>query len=423
MSPLMPGMQPEDMEPGGPGFGAPPPIRVGQTREQRKARIQGLIDNFTFSLGAGLSASAEARGGAKNRTMAGMGAALQAAAFLEQARQAQAKQAQEMQIRQAELQNLLNPKPKPQVPGVDVPFSPEVTANKIAIQHPPAAPKPPEAPKKIDEFVNPSGKRVYAMQQPDGKITYEEGPEVQQPREPNAPRPTEAELDFQDYLKHNELTGKYGPDRIGFDKYKQDQRIEQAKATKTGPDPSIKELRVETRVDNIRSQYNAHPVVKKYNVVQDAVQFAKNLDPKTTNPSDDQALIYAFAKAMDPDSVVREGEYATVQKYSQSWADKFGFDVKRVFSNTTFLTPAARTNMKTTIEARAKPVQQQYGTVRKDFVGRIQQVTGRDGNEYIPDYGGAFDEPKPEKPTGPPANVKWLVGPGGKLIPNPAYKP
>ena len=51
-------------------------------------------------------------------------------------------------------------------------------------------------------------------------------------------------------------------------------------------------------------------------------------NPTSTN---DQALIYAFAKAMDPTSSVREGEYATVQKYAQSFANQLGFDVNRLF--------------------------------------------------------------------------------------------
>lgn len=36
--------------------------------------------------------------------------------------------------------------------------------------------------------------------------------------------------------------------------------------------------------------------------------------------TDDQALIYTFAKVMDPNSVVRESEYDTVQRFSQSLA-------------------------------------------------------------------------------------------------------
>src|SRR5262245_38177676 len=149
-------------------------------------------------------------------------------------------------------------------------------------------------------------------------------------------------------------------------------------------------MRVDTRIDSIRGQYNAHPVVNKFNIVADAVQFVKGLDPNTRNPADDQALIYAFAKAMDPDSVVREGEYATVQKYAQSWAQQFGFDAARIFSNTPFLTPEARANMKRTIESRAKPVGQQYRTVYNDFVKRADQVAKGAGKDYIPDYGEAF---------------------------------
>jgi hypothetical protein len=34
-------------------------------------------------------------------------------------------------------------------------------------------------------------------------------------------------------------------------------------------------------------------------------------------------MVYAFAKIMDPESVVREGEYETVKKYSQSLLSKW----------------------------------------------------------------------------------------------------
>ena len=46
-----------------------------------------------------------------------------------------------------------------------------------------------------------------------------------------------------------------------------------------------------------------------------AIQTARTLADSDT---DDQALIYTFAKVMDPNSVVRESEYQTVQDYSQS---------------------------------------------------------------------------------------------------------
>lgn len=200
-----------------------------------------------------------------------------------------------------------------------------------------------------------------------------------------------------EYKFYAEQETKAGRTPKSFDQWQTDDANRRKPAA---TDPAIRDLRIEGRVDAIRNQYNAHAVVKKYNVVQDAVQFVKGLDVNTKNPSDDQALIYAFAKAMDPDSVVREGEYATVQKYAQSWAEKFKFDALRIFSNTTFLTPEARNNMKATVEGRAKPIRQQYAAVHKDFVKRIEQVTGRDGNEYIPDYGAAFDAPPITNPSG-----------------------
>ena len=82
--------------------------------------------------------------------------------------------------------------------------------------------------------------------------------------------------------------------------------------------------RVQTRVDAKARGFDALPIVKTTQKMAEAVAFADSLNANTTNPADDQALIYAFAKAMDPDSVVREGEYATVQKYAQSWAECSG---------------------------------------------------------------------------------------------------
>jgi hypothetical protein len=145
---------------------------------------------------------------------------------------------------------------------------------------------------------------------------------------------------------------------------------------------------VQRRVDATSRSYESVAVVKNMQKVAESIEFANQLDPNTKNPADDQALIYNFAKAMDPDSVVREGEYAVVQKYAQSWAEKFGFDVKRLYSNSQFLTPEARANMKATITAKGKAAQNQYGRVRKQYADKINRITGStDGDEYLIDFG------------------------------------
>lgn len=163
-------------------------------------------------------------------------------------------------------------------------------------------------------------------------------------------------------------------------------RLESLKKQGTGLSPPA-----ERQVLQQASQFDSLPVVKNTQVMSEAVDFARSIDPNTKNPADDQALIYAFAKAMDPNSVVREGEYATVQKYAQSWAQTYKFNVERIGSNVAFLAPEARANMKATILSRFAAAQRQYEPVRKSFADRINKITGgTDGESYLTDYGASF---------------------------------
>lgn len=163
---------------------------------------------------------------------------------------------------------------------------------------------------------------------------------------------------------------------------------------------------IQAAVDGIARGFGTEPVVKTVQKAAEAVAFANGMDPNTTNPADDQALIYAFAKAMDPDSVVREGEYATVQKYSQSWADTYGFNVKRIFSNSPFLTPKTRADLKKTIQAKFAAMRGQYDNLRKSYAQRINKKTGRaDGESFLTDYGGGFPDTAP--PQGAPKRILY----------------
>ena len=161
---------------------------------------------------------------------------------------------------------------------------------------------------------------------------------------------------------------------------------------------------VARRVDARVRGFDSLPIVKTTQKMAEAVTFANKLDPNTKNPADDQALIYAFAKAMDPDSVVREGEYATVQKYAQAWSETFGFNAARIFSNTAFLTPQARANMKRTIQTKYSAGKQQYDNVRRSYATQINRITGQaDGEDYLTDYAGGFDEEVPDPNAPRPA--------------------
>jgi len=139
--------------------------------------------------------------------------------------------------------------------------------------------------------------------------------------------------------------------------------------------------RVEARI----SDYETN--TKEYKLASTGYRDAMRIKDNTKSPTDDISLVYAFAKAMDPGSVVREGEYATVQKYAQSLADKYKFDVARVLSGSTIMTEEARKGLKATIENRFKSQEETYNSTRKQYADQINGITGKDnGDAYLTDY-------------------------------------
>lgn len=142
-----------------------------------------------------------------------------------------------------------------------------------------------------------------------------------------------------------------------------------------------------TQVQKVTGQFDNEPIVKNYNIIAEGKAFVDSISNNTQNPADQQGLIYAFAKAMDPNSVVREGEYATVQKYAQSWATSFGFNAARIFSNSPFLSSQAIANMKATINSKYSAAKSQYDNVYSEYGRRVDQLTGKTGGtDFLTNY-------------------------------------
>lgn len=157
----------------------------------------------------------------------------------------------------------------------------------------------------------------------------------------------------------------------------------------------------ETRAQSIAGQFRNEDTVKRYNVISEGMANGKSLINSPSNSANDIAFIYAFAKAMDPDSVVREGEYATVQKYAQSWAEAFGFKAARIFSNIQFLTKEAKTNMLGAMQNKYNSISPSYQNVYKEYSRRIDNALGKQGEgvNYLTDYAGGFAGQESEKET------------------------
>ena len=142
-----------------------------------------------------------------------------------------------------------------------------------------------------------------------------------------------------------------------------------------------------TAVRSVVSKYGTEPTIQNFATVQDGYNFAKSLKTNTKNPADDQALIYSLAKTLDPGSVVREGEYATAQKYAQSWIVAYGKGVTQALAGTGFLSETARNNIKKTIEQKYNSSKVSYNNQYKEFTKQINNLTGRDdGEKFIRNY-------------------------------------
>lgn len=142
-----------------------------------------------------------------------------------------------------------------------------------------------------------------------------------------------------------------------------------------------------TAVRSKVGKFSSEPIVQNFATIQEGYNFASALNDATQNPADDQALIYSLAKALDPGSVVREGEYATAQKYAQSWIDSYGKGVEQALLGTGFLSQSARKNIKQTIKQKYEASKTSYDNLYKNYSTGINNLTGReDGTAFLQDY-------------------------------------
>ena len=149
-------------------------------------------------------------------------------------------------------------------------------------------------------------------------------------------------------------------------------------------DSGLTPAQINTTVNSIANQFDNDPIVKEYNTINTYVKTFNNLG---TSASDDQARIYAFAKVMDPNSVVRESEYSTVQKYSQALLKAAGINLKRVFTDTGALSPEARDAMAKTLGTKLNVQQAAYNQVSSEYQRQIDDAyAGK--NRTIIDYTG-----------------------------------
>jgi len=85
---------------------------------------------------------------------------------------------------------------------------------------------------------------------------------------------------------------------------------------------------------NLRKEFNLLPDVKAFNDVASSYDVISDLaNRKQPSPQDDLSLIYSYVKMLDPNSVVREGEFATAEN-SASVPDRIRNAYNKVIQGT-----------------------------------------------------------------------------------------
>ena len=178
--------------------------------------------------------------------------------------------------------------------------------------------------------------------------------------------------------------------QFGLDYALQQQKLAQDKAGAGG----LNNAQMNSTINQITGAFDNEQIVKDFNAATSQYQLMNNLGTQGKSPGDDIAFVYAFAKLMDPNSVVREGEYATIQKYAQSFLDAKTLEAVRLAKNTNFLSADAKQKLLTTSYAKMQVLNTQYQSLQNQYQQRINTVQGG-GFNTLPNYSQAFNLQSP----------------------------
>lgn len=149
---------------------------------------------------------------------------------------------------------------------------------------------------------------------------------------------------------------------------------------------------IQGKVISIANGFGDKPNIKKYIEAVDSVNIVNGIDPKSKNPADHQQIIYAFAKALDPDSAVKEGEYETIRKYAQSTLSRYKKEITNAINGTGFLSENAIKNIQTTMKNTLDSRKSVYTNSLNDTKKVINNIAGSNvADDIMMDYEGGID--------------------------------
>lgn len=181
-----------------------------------------------------------------------------------------------------------------------------------------------------------------------------------------------------------------------------------------------------TNAGKLRDDYRSEPSIKVYRTVVPMLEAAKDAVTRPTRAAD-LNLVYAFAKLMDPESVVRESEMGMVVQ-SGTIGDRLNGIVGQL-NGGQMLQPETRQRLLDELQSRFVSLEDSYNTVTGVYKGIAERsglnpddvvVPIRTGNERRPTTSGSTEPSQDELKRwagGEPAKPVEYDLVNGKLVP------
>jgi hypothetical protein len=163
---------------------------------------------------------------------------------------------------------------------------------------------------------------------------------------------------------------------------------------------------------NLRKEFNLLPDVKAFNDVASSYDVISDIaNRKQPSPQDDLSLIYSYVKMLDPNSVVREGEFATAEN-SASVPDRIRNAYNKVIEGTRL-----NSDQRRQYSNAAKGIYESRSRRYNDLVSEYSDYArdaGLDPQEVFRARGKAGPAPATEPSS--PASGGWTTLPSGVRI-------
>lgn len=174
---------------------------------------------------------------------------------------------------------------------------------------------------------------------------------------------------------------------------------------------------IQGKIINKADSLGSSDIGKKFNATVDAINVINGIDPKSKNPADHQTVVYQFAKSLDPESVVREGEYATIAKYAQSMVSRYKKEITNAIAGTGFLSEKAIKDIQSTMNNNYNSRKPQYDNLKSEIGRVINNIAGANvANEILVDYESGLSEASPQTTSDSGGDTKVWEGVTYKII-------